>query len=158
MCRVPSEIGDCTGLRATKGASGEYFRKETGWVTNNAGLAAALSGSSLAGSRPWPRHIHLGTSRADAARVYSPELVEAIVGVLKAELEASGELHAGSLAYSGPVPEHPHMEAGEWGHYWDDVNGGYLDPELVKGARAIERAWVKKQGIYDIVPLKQCWD
>ena len=60
---------------------------------------------------------------------------------------------------AGPVPIEP-ME--EWhldpDQYWDDVNGGWLKPDLVRAARAEELEWVKKQGVYEITDESICWN
>ena len=41
--------------------------------------------------------------------------------------------------------------------YWDDVNGGWLEPEFVQKARKEELDWVKKQGVYTVVDENTCW-
>ena len=35
--------------------------------------------------------------------------------------------------------------------YWDDVNGGWLDPEKVKAARKEELDWIVKQHVFEKV-------
>ena len=116
----------------------EYHKKETGWVTNSRRLADRLEGicSNADGSRPWHRHVHLVNGLGHHARVYTPELVQAILEEIRDELLEMGELSLGSVQQSGPVPEEPVMPEGPWEAYWDDVNGGYLEPNLVKEARA----------------------
>ncbi len=42
-------------------------------------------------------------------------------------------------------------------HFWDDVTGNELDPELVREARAEEMKEFKKHNVYVKVPLSECW-
>ena len=69
-----------------------------------------------------------------------------------------GGVTEADLRETGPSPDEPSVPDGPWTDYWDDVNGGYLDNELVKAAREKEREWVRKEKIYEIVPRQQCWD
>ena len=60
---------------------------------------------------------------------------------------------------SGPVPEvHGPMETEEYKECWDDVNGGYLNPEMVAAARQDELKWVDKQQLLEQVPTKMCYE
>ena len=43
------------------------------------------------------------------------------------------------------------------GKYWDDAKGGWLDPVLVRTAREEEMQYVKNHGVYEKVPMSQCW-
>ena len=56
MCRWQMMATDRRGLQGTG-----YVRKETGWMTNDEGLARVLKGvcSNESGKGPWHRHIHL---------------------------------------------------------------------------------------------------
>ena len=52
------------------------------------------------------------------------------------------------------------LEMGEqdyWADVWDDVRGGKLDGELVARARREEIEYMKKRGIWEVVPLGECW-
>ena len=40
----------------------------------------------------------------------------------------------------------------------DDQSGGDLLPELVKVARKSEIEYFRSMGVYDKVPIKECWD
>ena len=135
-----------------------YHLKETGWVTNSKKLADTLQGvcSNVDGSRPLHRHVRLLGGLGHIARIYTPELVAAILQALRGEMLETGDITATEMVESGPISEEPSMPEGPWSQYWDDVNGGYLDPDLVKEARAKEREWVKKQQIWRIVPRAQC--
>ena len=53
------------------------------------------------------------------------------------------------------IPREPEM-AEELEAYWDDANGGYLDPKLVRAARAEELASIKSYKVYVKRPIKEC--
>ena len=137
-----------------------FCKKETCWVTNSKRLAERLRGvcSNTTGARPWHRHIHLTQGLGHFARIYTPELVTAILEEAKAEILDMCELSETEMKHSGPSPHFPAMPEGEWSEYWDDVNGGYLPTPLVKAARAKEIDWVHKEHIYDIVPRAQAYE
>eukprot|EP00959_Pyramimonas_sp_CCMP1952_P025191 528422-Pyramimonas_sp.AAC.1 len=40
--------------------------------------------------------------------------------------------------------------------YWDDVNGGWLDPAMVRKAREEEVGWLRRQEVYEKRTLKEC--
>ena len=40
----------------------------------------------------------------------------------------------------------------------DDFNGGYLPEDLVLAARRKEIDWVHSEGVYEIVPTRECED
>ncbi|CAK0850901.1 unnamed protein product [Prorocentrum cordatum] len=146
------------GMKLTNPRSGqeEFVRKETGWVTNHPGLARRLQGtcSNVDGRAEWHRHITLVGGIARFAKVYPPKLVEAVLEELKDTLNDVGELSTAQVQQSGPVPVDAAVPPGDWTSYWDDVNGGYLEAGLVAQARAVEREWVKKQELIEIVPRK----
>ncbi len=41
---------------------------------------------------------------------------------------------------------------------WDDVNGGELDPEQVKGARKEEVGYMESREIWSLSPISECWE
>ncbi len=135
-----------------------YVRKETGWMTNSKELAELLEGicSNVDGSRPWHKHVHLIGGLGKAARIYPPKLVEAVLKVLHSMLRESGELSAVEEFAAGPSPAEPEMPSGEWQEFWDHVNGGYLDTEKVQEARRLEREWIAKQQVYEVVARSMC--
>ncbi|CAK0864353.1 unnamed protein product, partial [Prorocentrum cordatum] len=149
------------GMKLTNPRSGqeEFVRKETGWVTNHPGLARRLQGtcSNVDGRAEWHRHITLVGGIARFAKVYPPKLVEAVLEELKDTLNDVGELSTAQVQQSGPVPVDAAVPPGDWTSYWDDVNGGYLEAGLVAQARAVEREWVKKQELIEIVPRSQAF-
>eukprot|EP00959_Pyramimonas_sp_CCMP1952_P201814 4220142-Pyramimonas_sp.AAC.1 len=40
--------------------------------------------------------------------------------------------------------------------YWDDVNGGWLDPVMVREARKCEVDWLRRQEVHEKRPLQEC--
>ena len=58
------------------------------------------------------------------------------------------------------MPVEPDLLSREGEHlvFWDDVNGGYLDPVRVTAARKDEMSWVDKQELLDIVEVSQCYE
>lgn len=139
-----------------------YVRKMTGWLTNSWILAELLSGacSNLVGGRPWHRHAKLIGGTAKYARVYPPKLVAAILQAVRKEMEDRGLISEINTLVSGPVPDEyllKDFENEELGvGYWDDVNGGWLKPDLMQAARKDELDYVKQRGIYRVVLLAQC--
>ena len=66
-------------------------------------------------------------------------------------------MQANALASVGPVPEtETWLEEG--GFYTDEITGATLDAPLVKAARKEELDWVRKQGVWTVVPTSMCWD
>ena len=134
-----------------------YVRKHTGWLTNSRCIAAAVA-------RECPgdhRHVHLiGGGCAARARIYPPKLVMAILKGLKFELESRGLIKTSirCLHAIGDVPSEPVCPDGAaMEGYWDDVNGGWLQEQLVQAARAEEHAWVHVRDVYEEVDEDMCW-
>ena len=48
------------------------------------------------------------------------------------------------------------MPAGDWYQYWDDVNGGYLDPAGVERRQERLKWTIYTQGVWKRVPVSQC--
>ncbi|CAE7854404.1 GIP [Symbiodinium necroappetens] len=145
-CKWEMQAEELQGLQG-KG----YVRKETGWLTNSAVLAERLAepcGNETGGL--WHRYVHLVGGIARGAAVYPPKLVKAVLQGLKEQMAQDGHLSSVDAYAAGPVPEEPSMPAGDWHQYWDDVNGGYLDPAGVEEAREtgkqpIPLKWVDTQ-------------
>ena len=81
--------------------------------------------------------------------MYPLKLVKAVLQGLREQMAQDGHLSSVDAYAAGPVPEEPAMPAGDWYQYWDDVNGGYLDPAGVEEARALEMDYIytnKKSG------------
>jgi len=149
----------CRWSMKSKDAGGEgYVRKETGWLTNCPALAKVLSGvcDNFKPGKDWHRHVQLVGGRAAAAAEYPPRLVAAVLKALKKQLTADGQLNAWISALAGPIPEEDEMT--DTSYFWDDVNGGILEPNLTAAARKEELDWVEKGKVMDIVPMQQCYD
>ena len=74
-------------------------------------------------------------------------------------MKFSGEV----MVYDYPVPEDPVIpraetqeEGDELESYWDDANKGWLDPKLVRAARAEELAAIKSYKVYVKRPISEC--
>ena len=153
MCRWAMVATDRRGLQGTG-----YVRKETGWMTNHPGLAQLLEGecTNNVPGKPWHRHIHLIGGLARPAARYPPALVRAVLKTLKSHLVESGQLSALDAAVAGPIPEENFVTPEDVEQYWDDVNGGFLPPDRVREARQIELDYLRKQEVYEKVPLEEC--
>ena len=138
-------------------ASGEgYVRKETGWLTSSEHIADTLQGvcSNYTHERPFLRHVHLIKGRAGAAKAYTPQLVAGMLKALRKQLQEEGRTSTMEAITSGSVPEEKVAGDGPWLRYWDDVNGGYLNPEKVQKARAEELTWVHDREVYEKATLQ----
>ena len=143
--RVFKVVGDmCVWRLAPKyGAKGEFIRKRTAWLTSSAELARVLS-QKCPGNH---RHVELtGGGRTAAAARYPPKLVEAILKAIKVQLEKDDDQYVQHAFSAGPVAEQSFPADASWfaggEQYWDDVNGGWLDPTKVKAARQEELDWM----------------
>ena len=145
-----------------------YVRKMTGWLTNSEELARLLQKtcSNLTATREWHRHVHLVGGLAKQAQVYPPALVAAVLKTLKKHMRAKGELSAFEQRAAGPVPDQETFAREDWQEFFeedwdtfvDDVHGTPLRADLVREAREEELRWVRKEGIYLRVPLRQCYE
>ena len=159
MCRFDMMSEDEHGV--------SYVKKETQFVTNSPRLAEALQGvcSNMDGSRPWHRHVHLINGRASRAKEYPPKMVIAVLKAIREQMIDDGQLSELSSMTAGPVPEHPLIEDdGVVDHHEDyltdeefddDVNGGVLDPRLVRAAREEELRWLRRRNTWTKVPWDQ---
>ncbi|CAK0837809.1 unnamed protein product, partial [Prorocentrum cordatum] len=147
------------GLKGDDGKVGPV-KKSTGWLTNNERLAKVLTVCCPGGHRHAPL---LGGGRARKAQAYTPSLRRAILQGLKEELEIAGEIN--SFEGVGPVPDEEAQyfkpdappgaaESDKW--YWDDVNGGWLDPAGVRAARQEELAWMKHREVFEPSDEETC--
>ena len=75
------------------------------------------------------------------------------------QLRATGEV----LQFDYPVPEDPVIPRNippeaeeELEVYWDDANGGWLDANLVRAARAKELEAIKSYQVYVKRPISEC--
>eukprot|EP00971_Amphidinium_carterae_P000257 5431-Amphidinium_carterae.1 len=136
-----------------------YIRKETKWMTNDPRLARVLAGKCAnfkADAQDWHRHVLLLGGRARAAQCYPPLLVRAILESIKASILERSSLSALELKEGGPIADRKEVtEDLDYREYWDDVNGGYLDPKLTHEARMLELQWVQSEKVYSYVTAEE---
>ena len=152
----------CAWGMTSKDERGEgLVKKETCWVTNSEFIAYELDVecTNASATAVWHRHVHLVNQRANAARIYPPKLVAAILRGAREQMRATGEM----MNFNYPVPEDPVIARDlepevheELEAYWDDANGGYLDPVLVRQARKEEIAEIHNYKVYEKRPIKEC--
>ena len=76
--------------------------------------------------------------------------VTAVLKVIKRNVLDQQVISAVELQSGGPTAELPELwNQPDYKEYWDDVNGGFLDPRLVREARLLELDWIKKERVYD---------
>ncbi|CAK0796647.1 unnamed protein product [Prorocentrum cordatum] len=138
----------------------EPVMKATGRLTNNGHLAELFS------RRCNGKHKHtqlMGKSKVRGAKSYTMKLNKVILKVLKQGLVRIGEVN--SVAQAGPIPDQeieywmpaaPCDGVAESG-FWDDVNGGWLDSELVREARKLEMDWMKRQSVHSECDESECY-
>ena len=164
MCRWDMQVPD-----PFEGGTGYAF-KPTRWLTNCKALADVLEGvcPNHDGSKPWHRHVRLiGHGFGKITEQYPPKLVTAILAALRKQLRADGDISALEESVAGPVPNEPDLEydigsddsseEGQPGDYWDSVNGGWLQGDLVDAARQEEIEWMKLREVFEIVKADVCW-
>ena len=91
----------------------------------------------------------------------------AILAALRKQLRADCDLSALEEAVAGPVPNEPDVEydigeddgsqEGQSGNYWDNVNGGWLQGDLVAEARQEEIEWMQLREVFEVVKADVCW-
>eukprot|EP00435_Cladocopium_sp_Y103_P034158 s1161_g8.t1 len=154
MCRFGMKLENNEGVM-------EYVRKETLFMTNSKFIADELEGvceNKLKGTEVH-RHVHLiGGQRAKMAQKYPIALVEAVLRGLKNELRARGDINMVEEMLTGPSPDdyvswEQDVEAEEM--TYDDASGALLDPELVKKAKEEELQWLRKEKVYERIPMSQ---
>ncbi|CAK0892634.1 unnamed protein product [Prorocentrum cordatum] len=111
--------------------------------------------------------------RTSCVDLSSSELDDVTQMALELELrkQSSGERGSGQpraqeplvhVKLEGPVPVAPEpYEAGRESldddeRYWDDVNGGWLDPQMVREERRREVQWLHKQDVYEKRTIEEC--
>ena len=70
------------------------------------------------------------------------------------EMTAAATKITGDVGLGRSPPEMLHEDE----NAEDDQSGGELLPELVKVARKVEIEYFRSRGVYDKVPIKECWD
>ena len=139
-------------------------KKETWWVTNSECIAQELDRecttvrwSTQVGERSpaaWHRHVHLVNQLAHQARAYPPKLVAAILRGTRVQFRVRGEI-LNLIILCRWIRLEPET-AEELESYWDDANGGYLNPKLVRLARQKEINEIHNDKVYEMRPSKKC--
>ena len=76
----------------------------------------------------------------------------AILRTIKARILQARTVSALELSVAGPTAEMPEVWCNkDYEEYWDDVNGGFLDPQLTRAARQLEMDWVLKEKVYSYI-------
>ena len=111
-------------------------------MTNDEQLARALAGECDSGSGEWLREASFagGLDRIGA--------LTSVLKVIKRKVLDQRVISAVELESGCPTAELPEL----WNQpddkeYWDDVNGGFLNPRLVREARLLELDWIKKEQV-----------
>ena len=153
MCRFGMRMED------DKGEMG-YVRKETLWMTNSWYIAEELKGACInkLEGKEIHRHVHLiGGQRAKMAQKYPVALVEAILKGLKKELRANALISSTEEMISGPSPDDYvdwEQQISEEDLVYDDASGALLDADLVKKGKQEELEWMRKERVYERIPMK----
>ena len=113
--------------------------------------------------------------RAQAAQLYPPGLCKAVCrGLIKQlEVDRKGQYLLMKMEYNEEISSKRLMEMAkqlekkyktieeeeEWNDEvaWDDVSGAALNPHEVRRARAEEIKYVHEMGLYEKVPIDQCY-
>ena len=157
--RVHKVVGDmCVWKLAPRhGVKGEYIKKRTCWLTSSEELAKTLE-KKCSGKH---RHVELiGGGRTAAAAKYPPKLVEAILKAVQRQLVADDDQYVQHSFAAGPVAEQSFPADASWfegeDHFWDDINGGWLDATRVRAARKEELDWMESRKVMMAVPELEC--
>ena len=129
------------------------IRQAIGWMTNDEQLARALSdrcSNCGYGSGEWTRGASSSGGLGRNGAVFPPRRVASVLRNIKRKVIDQRVVSAVELESGGPTAELPELwNQPNYKEYWDDVNGGFLDPQLVREARLLELDWIKKKKVYD---------
>ena len=118
-----------------------YIRQAICWMTNDGRLAHMLA---------WIREASFACGLDRSGAMFPPNLVTAVLKVIKRNVLDQQVISAVELQSGGPTAELPELwNQPDYMEYWDDVNGGFLDPRLVREARLLELGWIKKDRVFD---------
>ena len=125
---------------ASRVAPRGFARRRSVWLTNSPALAERLveMSRSSAGGQPWRQQV--------------PMMMMTILGSLKEQMIQNGDLNTLEAYAAGPVAEEPVLTEDVAEEFRDTVNGGYLDPEKARAARAEELRWVESADLFEAVP------
>ena len=127
-----------------------YIRQAICWMTNDGRLAQTLADQRDGGSGEWIREASFAGGIDRSGAISPPNLVTAVLKAIKRNVLDQQVISAVELQSGGPTAELPELwNQPDYKEYWDDVNGGFLDPRLVREARLLELDWIKKERVYD---------
>ena len=122
-------------------------------MTNDEQLARALADqcdSCGHGSGEWTRGASFAGGLGRNGAIFPPRLVASVLKGIKRKVLDQKVISAVELESGGPTAELPELwNQPDYKEYWDDVNGGFLNPRLVREARLLELDWIKKEKVYD---------
>ena len=72
----------------------------------------------------------------------------------EARAQTWDERTLGELSHAEEI----HQTHPEEGEYWDSSSGAPLQPSLVQQARMEEILQFRKHGVYQKVPVRECWE
>ena len=123
------------------------------WMTNDEQLARALADQCDSGSGEWTRGASFAGGLDGIGAIFPPSLVTSVLKVIKRRMLNQRVISAVELESGGPTAELPGLwNQPDYKEYWDDVNGGFLNPRLVREARLLELDWIKKEKVYEYRP------
>ena len=144
-------------VRRIQSESSEYVRKTTVFFTNT--KIALESYFEEHAQEFWERNWMNPEMQTTLLNTYQ-KLTATILKALREHLKKYDQLSAVEET-AGPVPETTReydQILKEGGRFQDDVNGGYLQEDLVLAARREEIDGVHSEGVYKIVPMQECRD
>ena len=113
------------------------------WWTNDKILAEEMMAQKN-GAGP-TRRIYTEGGHPWTSSASEPWALKVWLEASRRALIGTGALSLSELSLAGPVAEEPEaILEQENAQYWDDVNGGYLDPDLTRQARNLELEWIKR--------------
>lgn len=132
-----------------------FSNKPTGRLTNCEGIGKELNLPCPGGHH----HIQLIGGKAFMAEEYSPQTSLAVLRGLSKYAKTSKvfpEVCALSFDSGSHIDEAAMVDDSV--SYYDNISGALLDLSEVEGGRKAEIDFMMKLDVYDVVPLKQCYD
>ena len=157
VIKGPMSRWDLQSCDTESGSGSGYIRRECGWMTNMRELAELLEDLD-ASTDEMRRSIHLEGNLAKLDSTHPPKLAQTVLKACKDVMRQEGVLSALDAFAAGPNPVQPLIDETPWEQYWDDVNGGWLKPELCRKARDEELEWVHRQKVWEKRNITECWE
>ena len=158
MCR----FGMVTNHKGEQG----LVQKATTFMTNAPEIATRLDRRCSQEHREEFKHLPIWGERAREAQIYPQALCRAVAEGIKAQkmvdrTQLCGlELNDLGIKESDILPidnQHDNEFDEIIMQAWDDVTGKELKPDQVMAARREEMEYVDSMGVYDVVPVADCW-